>query len=212
MIVIMSTSLERKFCKNGHAMTPDNTRPRIDRPGHVECWTCNRLGRERFRRLNPLYAIWQMMNFRCYNPKAKDWHLYGGREGNPVTVCDRWRYSYKTFVADMPPRPSLQHSIDRIDGTKGYEPGNVRWATATQQARNARTNHWIEFNGDRRTLAEWSQFAGLRYDTFFMRLKNGWSFEKALTTPLVPFGEQTEARKNRLRDSEGNYVKASAPA
>ncbi len=83
----------------------------------------------------PEYEIWSSMKKRCENPNSHAWHNYGGRG---IAVCDRWRNSFEDFFEDMGPRPSPEHSIDRIDNDRGYEPGNVRWATAQEQARNTR--------------------------------------------------------------------------
>lgn len=70
---------------------------------------------------------------RCTNPNAWNWKYYGGRG---VGICPRWRDSFANFLADMGERPDGM-SIDRIDGDKGYEPGNCRWATQTQQVRTS---------------------------------------------------------------------------
>ncbi len=80
------------------------------------------------------YAIWNNMKFRCENPKARNYKRYGGRG---IKVCARWRDSYPTFLADMGPRPSPAHSIDRYPNNDGdYEPTNCRWATRSEQERN----------------------------------------------------------------------------
>lgn len=84
------------------------------------------------------YRIWRNMLNRCHWDKWPEWHLYGGRG---ITVCDEWRASFEAFFVHMGERPTSTHSIDRIDGNKGYEPGNCRWATPTEQARNTRTYH-----------------------------------------------------------------------
>jgi hypothetical protein len=72
---------------------------------------------------------------RCTNPKVDRFDSYGGRG---ITVCDRWRTSFTNFYDDLGPRPSPQHSLDRIDVNGNYEPGNVRWATPLEQAQNKR--------------------------------------------------------------------------
>jgi hypothetical protein len=83
----------------------------------------------------PEYAVWTGIKMRCFNPNATGYKYYGGRG---ITMCERWRRSYSAFRADVGPRPSRAHSIDRIDNDGNYEPGNVRWATYRQQARNKR--------------------------------------------------------------------------
>ena len=63
-------------------------------------------------------------------------------------VRKRWIESFGAFMEDMGPRPSLKHSIDRIDSAKGYEPGNcLMEATVKEQANHMSRNRMIEHNG-----------------------------------------------------------------
>lgn len=82
------------------------------------------------------YEIWSAMKARCLNQRSRAWRYYGGRG---ITVCNRW-LDFANFLADMGPRPSPKHSIDRIDVNGNYEPGNVRWTTWKVQMRNTRRN------------------------------------------------------------------------
>jgi len=73
--------------------------------------------------------------------------------------------------------------MDRIDNSRGYEPGNVRWATRSEQMRNTRQSVWLEFRGEKKTLPEWAEWAGLPRECLRQRLASGWSVEQALTQP-----------------------------
>ena len=82
----------------------------------------------------PEYKVWTAMKQRCLNPKCKSFQNYGARG---ISICDQWVVSFDAFFRDMGARPKGA-SIDRIDVNGDYEPGNCRWATATQQSRNQR--------------------------------------------------------------------------
>jgi len=130
---------------------------------------------------SPEYAVWRSMKRRVLNPKCEHFDRYGGRG---IKCCDRWLNSFEDFFADMGKRPSLLHSIDRINNDGDYEPNNCRWATKKQQARSRCSSRYIEYNGETKTLAEWAEGANMDLRALWQRLKRGWSMEKSLTTSL----------------------------
>jgi hypothetical protein len=82
-----------------------------------------------------IYNIYYGMKRRCYNDKVKCYPHYGGRG---IKVCDRWLQSSQNFIEDMGERPSLLHSLERVDVNGHYCPENCKWATQKEQVKNRR--------------------------------------------------------------------------
>lgn len=121
------------------------------------------------------------MKNRCFNKNEPHYEDYGGRG---ITVCERWRDSFPDFLADMGPRPSNRHELDRHPNNDGnYEPGNCRWAIRKQQARNRRSNRFVTIGGVTKTLAEWSELSGLSIGTISRRVELGWPEDRWLVPP-----------------------------
>lgn len=141
--------------------------------------------RERMRthgmKESPEYVAWCNAKARCHRKTHPRYAEWGGRG---ISMCDRWRESFESFLADMGPRPSPGHSIDRIDGSRWYEPGNCRWATAKVQSTNRPSwTNTITFDGRTQTITEWAAEVGIARKSLYDRLAIGWTVERAMTAP-----------------------------
>lgn len=81
------------------------------------------------------YRIWSGMKQRCHNPKNPDYPAYGGRG---IFVCKEWMDSFDAFLRDMGACPGDTLTIERKSNDDGYKPGNCRWASMAEQAKNRR--------------------------------------------------------------------------
>lgn len=123
------------------------------------------------------YYTWCAMKRRCNNASDKRFYDYGGRG---ITVCSDWSESYQTFLKDMGLPTSMNHQIDRVNNDGNYTKENCRWVTRKLNARNKRNNKIIEANGISKTQAEWAEETGIKRETIAMRIKRGWSNERAV--------------------------------
>ena len=125
------------------------------------------------------YRIWKQIRGRCLTPSNKRYADYGGRG---ITVCEEWN-DFEVFLDDVGPRPSPQHSLDRIDNDKGYSPDNCRWATSTEQNSNKRNCHFITIDGVTQTLKAWARQYKISAALIYQRLDRGMSEQEAVTKP-----------------------------
>lgn len=125
-----------------------------------------------------LHSIWKAMRKRCNNPHDSAYNYYGGKG---IKVCEEWDdfTSFKEWA--MANGYSDDLTIDRIDSDKDYCPQNCRWSNFKDQCNNRTNNCFIEYNGERLTIAQWSERLGIKYTTLYRRIKCGKSPEEALT-------------------------------
>jgi hypothetical protein len=129
------------------------------------------------------YVSWKSMVGRCRNPKHDNYARYGAAG---VSVCAEWLSDFQAFLSYIGPKPTAKHTLDRIDNTKGYEPGNVRWATPVEQNANRKNTTLVLHQGRIQPLALLARARGLQPMLVHNRvIRYGWSVERALNTPVA---------------------------
>lgn len=169
-------------CDCGKQTQPNTQGLRSGKAKSCGCWSHEKIQAINKANFNPAKrerGIWHHMVRRCYDPKFVHYKYYGGRG---LEVCERWKNSFENFLADM--GMSEGREIDHIDNEKGYSPENCKWVTRLENANNRRNNHFVEYLGERLTIAQWGRKTGLGGPTVSHRLCRGWSIERALTTEL----------------------------
>ncbi len=127
------------------------------------------------------YRIWANIKDRCFNQDNHAYPRYGGRG---IIMCERWRESYEAFLLDVGRRPSADHTIDRFPDNDGnYEPGNVRWATYTEQNNNRRDNRRITIGETTLNFSQWIRLSGMSESQARRRISRGWGEALAVITP-----------------------------
>jgi transposase len=147
------------------------------------------------------YEIWHGMKQRCGNPNSRGYPKYGGRG---IMVCDRWQ-QFDNFIADMGPRPSPDHTIDRIDNDGPYSPENCRWATWVEQNRNTRSNRIVIYDGQEMCVTEVAERLGLCKETVFWRLNHGFPLDQRRTARSLNEDQVREIRAKYQPRTPGHH-------
>lgn len=125
-----------------------------------------------------LHRAWVQMRRRCRDEKYDRYERYAKRG---TKVCDEWHH-YLTFKEwSLANGYSDNLSLDRIDNDGDYNPSNCRWADQTVQANNRSSSHYLEFDGKKLSIKQWSLVVGINEQTIHERLKRNWTVEKSLT-------------------------------
>lgn len=126
--------------------------------------------------------IYKSMVDRCENPKSYNYHKYGA---NGVHVCEEWKTNKKSFFEwafNNGYKDSL--TLDRINPLKGYSPENCRWVDYITQNNHRKSNRFIEIDGERKSVADWSRVSGLKQGTILYRINQGWNPKEAVYKPV----------------------------
>lgn len=146
-------------------------------------------GNTKHKQVTPEYQTWIEIKRRCHDSTRHDYPRYGGRG---IKVCYEWLISFQAFLNHVGKRPSKNHSLDRINSNRGYEPGNCRWATRKEQGRNKSNNRLITYKNQTLCLSEWCELLGIKRHVIKCRLSLGWTVEKAFETPVGSINRWTK--------------------
>lgn len=139
------------------------------------------------------YNSYKLAKARCNNTNNRSYNLYGGRG-----IEFRFE-SYRHFRDSIGPRPSRKHSLDRYPNNNGhYEPGNVRWATQTEQSNNRRNNIYLTLRDECRLILQWAKTLNISGHTLRYRKYLGWCDECTLTIPLGQTGYKGCVHRTRI--------------
>ncbi len=148
--------------------------------GQVSCFKCRPPSNIKHLMVGTSeYATWVNMKKRCNNKNDPAYPNYGGRG---IKVCSRWD-KFINFYTDMGERPSIKHTIDRINNSLGYYKENCRWSTRAEQNRNQQKTIFIELNGVTKCASEWAREVNILPSTVTRRISNGINPIMALTMP-----------------------------
>lgn len=146
-----------------------------------------------------IYRIWNNMRYRCYDKNHKSYKHYGMIG---ITVCDEWNSSFMSFrkwATENGYKDEL--TIDRIDGTKGYEPKNCRFATMQEQQRNRKSNRILLTKDGPMLLIEAIQKYNIKKSTLRKRIAKGWTVDEAITVPTNMF--YSRRGRNKSQEQKG---------
>ncbi|MBO7671969.1 hypothetical protein J6S88_01020, partial [bacterium] len=139
-----------------------------------------------------IYKIWLSMKARCF---YKTNHAYKWYGAIGIRVCDEWKNDFMSFYNWSMENGYSEHlSIDRIDVNGNYEPNNCRWTTMEVQQNNRRNTTYIEYNGMKKTISEWSKITGIKRSTLYNRIKIGYTPEECFNVKLC-------SRRGRKREN-----------
>lgn len=142
-----------QFAEGMRPKKPQKPVPQRQYNHHVKAYRRATTGRRGTKDNHPLYSTWRNMIRRCDNSLDAAFKWYGARG---IRVCPEWKHDFWRFVADMGPKPSPEHSIDRIEVDGHYNKTNCRWATQEEQANNKQNTIYITM-----TLSEWADVLDL---------------------------------------------------
>lgn len=163
--------------------------------GHTKSCGCTNKRRTTHGKSNTrLFKVWTSMKQRCQNENDSKYNDYGGRG---IKVCEEWSDFDCFFLWSSNNGYKEGLTIDRINNDGDYAPGNCRWTTRKIQMSNRRNTIYLEYNGEKRSLSEWSDIVGVKRKTLDSRYRKGWTEERILFNPVKHYTNKKEVKKCR---------------
>lgn len=140
-----------------------------------------------------LFTVWNSAKKRCETVSSTGYPYYGGRG---IKMCDEWRKDYGAFrdwALANGYDDKAKHgecTLDRIDVNGNYEPSNCRWISIQEQSLNTRRNHYLTYNGEKKTVSQWAKQIGAPPSTMYSRSNRGWSDVKVIETAIKEANER----------------------
>lgn len=191
------------------------------RSGHIKSCGCLRketsknlltthgLSRDLNGEITRLYSIWNDIKRRCLNKKRCAYKHYGGRG---ITVCLAWLQFPPFYQWAISHGYQKELTIERKNNDGNYCPENCIWIPLEEQARNRRDSHYITYNGETKTIAEWAEIRNIGYGTLWFRLtKTDWNIEQAFNAPikrnyLITYNGETKALHEWAKIRNMKYI------
>jgi hypothetical protein len=149
-----------------------------------------------------IYDIWRGVKKRCGLSESGyeklDRTSYKIKE---IKLDPTW-FSFETFKRDMGARPSLKHSVDRIENDKGYGPTNCKWSTYKEQACNRDTNVWLEYRGQKKTLGQWAEDLNIPFNTFRSRVESVFKVKRLKNQQIEQLNKETGEVLNTFENGD----------
>ena len=152
-----------------------------------------------------LYVVWFGMKERCLNPKSVGYKYYGAKG---IGICDRWM-DFNNFYLDTNSTYQEGLTIDRKKSSGHYGPDNFKWSTMHEQNRNRSANIWIEFEGERKILADWAAYLNVEAQVISRRLNKGMAMSeviKEIQAGITKDGKHNKGKKYGIRQQLGVFI------
>jgi len=134
------------------------------------------------KKIAKMRVVHNSMKLRCKDENHVSFKNYGGRG---IKICLRWLKSFNNFYQDMGKTYRFGYCLDRINNNGDYDPGNCRWVSRQENARNKSNTRTLTYKGQTKALFDWADELGISKSAISNRYKDGWSTKRIIETPYI---------------------------